>query len=348
MKIKLFSVLLFLIAFSFNINAQTLFIENFDYPAGDSIGAHGWTQFSGSANTILVKSPGLTYTNYPLSGIGNCCRLRNNGNDNYKNLSDSVISGNIYAAFMVKIDTAKTGDYFFTLGPSSSTTNFNARVYVKDSSGTLSFGVSKGPNAAAPTYGPNGLLYGTTYLVVLKYIFNTGTTTDDELDLYIFTSPTLPSTEPSTPYVGPFTSSTTDATSLGRCFLRQGTATSAPSLDIDGIKVFKTWSNILTSVNTISINIPSDFTLSQNYPNPFNPVTNIRFAIPSNGFVTMKVYNSLGKEVSNLVDQNMNAGTYEVKFDGAKLASGMYFYKMSFIADNGKLFADTKKLMLVK
>ncbi len=62
----------------------------------------------------------------------------------------------------------------------------------------------------------------------------------------------------------------------------------------------------------------------------------------------MKVYNALGKEVSNLVDQNMNAGTFEVKFDGAKLASGMYFYKMSFIADNGKLFADTKKLMLVK
>ena len=347
MKIKFFFILLFMFAFGFGLNAQNLLIENFNYPAGDSIGAHGWTQFSGTTNTILVKAPGLTYTNYPLSGIGNCCRLSNNGNDNYKNLSDSVITGNIYAAFMVKIDTAKTGDYFFTLGPSSSTTNFNARVYVKDSSGTLSFGVSKGPNAAAPEYGPNGLLYGTTYLVIIKYTFNSGTTTDDELRLYVFTSPSLPSTEPTTPYVGPFTSATTDAASLGRCFLRQGSSASAPSLDYDGIDICRTWSNIVTGINNIS-SVAEKFTLSQNYPNPFNPVTNIRFAIPSSGFVTMKVYNALGKEVSNLVDQNMNAGTFEVKFDGTKLASGMYFYKMSFVADNGKLFADTKKLMLVK
>jgi hypothetical protein len=248
---------------------------------------------------------------------------------------------------MIKVDSGKTGDYFITLGPPSSTTNFNARVYVKDSSGTLSFGVSKGPNAAAPSYGPNGFLYGTTYLVVMKYKFNTGTTTDDELDLYVFTSPTFPLTEPSTPYVGPFTSSTTDASSLGRCFLRQGTATSAPSLDIDGIEIFRAWSNMVTGIKNISGAV-SDFKLSQNYPNPFNPITNIQFSIPSTGFVKMKVYNSLGKEVTNLVNQNLNQGTYEVKFDGTNLSSGIYFYTINYVTGEGQQFTDTKKLVLVK
>jgi hypothetical protein len=88
--------------------------------------------------------------------------------------------------------------------------------------------------------------------------------------------------------------------------------------------------------------------LSQNYPNPFNPVTNIRFAVPTNGFVTMKVYNTLGKEVSNPVNQNLNAGSYEVKFDASTLASGMYFYTMNYVNSDGNSFTDTKKLMLVK
>ena len=77
MKIKSLLSVLFLFMFVMSLNSQTLFIENFDYPAADSIGAHGWVAFSGSTNTILVTSPGLTYTGYPNSGIGNACAAAN-------------------------------------------------------------------------------------------------------------------------------------------------------------------------------------------------------------------------------------------------------------------------------
>lgn len=346
MKAKLFTlvVMLFMVA---SIQSQTILTENFDYTAGDSIGAHGWTGFSGSTNNIKVKAPGLTYTNYPLSNIGNCARISNNGLDNYKNTTgDSVTAGSFYVSFMVKVDSAKTGDYFMAMLPQSSTTNYFGRIFVKDSSGTLSFGIAKySINATIPAvYGANGLAYGTTYLVIAKYKFNTGSTTDDEVSLYVFTSPNLPSTEPSTPYVGPITSTQTDVTSLGRIALRQGSAASAPSLDIDGIQVFKSWTN-LVSVRNIST-VADNFNLSQNYPNPFNPSTTINFSLAKAGFVTLKVYDITGKEVKSLVNSNMTAGKYEVNANLSSLNSGVYFYTINVTGDAN--YSATKKLMLVK
>ena len=87
----------------------------------------------------------------------------------------------------------------------------------------------------------------------------------------------------------------------------------------------------------------SDYSLSQNYPNPFNPVTNITFSIPRDGNVTMKIYDMLGNEIGTYVDEMKKSGSYTVTFDGANLASGIYYYKLEA---NG--FIDTKKMMLIK
>jgi len=76
----------------------------------------------------------------------------------------------------------------------------------------------------------------------------------------------------------------------------------------------------------INNNSPSKATLSQNYPNPFNPVSTIEYSIPKEGFVTLKVYDILGREVSTLVNKNQSVGKYTVNFDGSGLASGIYFY----------------------
>jgi hypothetical protein len=73
---------------------------------------------------------------------------------------------------------------------------------------------------------------------------------------------------------------------------------------------------------------PTEYKLSQNYPNPFNPSTRIAYSLPNDGFVSLKVYNTLGKEVSTLVSENKKAGSYEVMFDGSRLASGVYVGKM--------------------
>ncbi|MFH0733571.1 MAG: T9SS type A sorting domain-containing protein [bacterium] len=85
------------------------------------------------------------------------------------------------------------------------------------------------------------------------------------------------------------------------------------------------------------------FNLAQNYPNPFNPTTTIKYSVPENSFVTLKVYDILGNEVATLVNQTMTAGSHNVNFNAANLASGMYVYKMQ--AGN---FQNVKKMMLLK
>jgi hypothetical protein len=105
----------------------------------------------------------------------------------------------------------------------------------------------------------------------------------------------------------------------------------------------RTISDITTSVNAYSAETPNGFYLQQNYPNPFNPSTVIGYRLLVNGFVTLKVYNILGKEVATLVNETKNAGSYQVTFNAGKLASGVYFYKLQAGA-----FTNVKKLLLMK
>lgn len=85
------------------------------------------------------------------------------------------------------------------------------------------------------------------------------------------------------------------------------------------------------------------FQLAQNYPNPFNPVTTIQYSLPVNQHVNIKVFNIQGKEVAELVNDNISAGIHKVNFDGSSLASGQYFYK---IETEG--FTQTNRMLLIK
>src|SRR5690606_25293751 len=96
-------------------------------------------------------------------------------------------------------------------------------------------------------------------------------------------------------------------------------------------------------ITQIGSEIPERFTLEQNYPNPFNPATNIKFSIPKGSFVKLAVYDMLGREVAKLVNSELQAGTYNYDFDGSKLSSGVYFYKLE-----SNSFSETKKMMLIK
>lgn len=98
-----------------------------------------------------------------------------------------------------------------------------------------------------------------------------------------------------------------------------------------------------TSVRELDSNTPSDFALLQNYPNPFNPSTTIRFSIPEAGNVRLAVFNTLGEEIETLVNEFVNAGTFEVAFDASNLPSGVYVYKLT----SGSLNI-TKKMSLLK
>lgn len=98
-----------------------------------------------------------------------------------------------------------------------------------------------------------------------------------------------------------------------------------------------------TGVKNISSSVPDKFELEQNYPNPFNPTSNIKFKIKDSRFVMLKVFDALGKEVETLINGKMNSGEYSVTFDGSKLNSGVYFYKL--VAGD---FSQVRKMILIK
>ena len=104
----------------------------------------------------------------------------------------------------------------------------------------------------------------------------------------------------------------------------------------------------LTSIKQIGNSIPEYFSLEQNYPNPFNPHTIINYAIPSNvrsqtSDVKLLIYNSLGKHIATLVNENQNAGSYSVEFNGEGLPSGVYYCKL----EAGD-FVETKRMVILK
>ncbi len=96
-------------------------------------------------------------------------------------------------------------------------------------------------------------------------------------------------------------------------------------------------------IQQISTEIPKSFVLYQNYPNPFNPNTKIKFEIPKSSFVTIKVYDALGREITTLADENVNAGIYSLNWDADEFPSGIYFYKITT-----EKFSESKKMILLK
>ena len=99
----------------------------------------------------------------------------------------------------------------------------------------------------------------------------------------------------------------------------------------------------LIGIQNISSEIPSDYSLKQNYPNPFNPTTNIEFDLKKASFLKLVVYDVTGKIVETLVNERLEAGTYQVSFDASKFNSGVYFYKLT----TGD-FSEVKKMVFIK
>lgn len=111
----------------------------------------------------------------------------------------------------------------------------------------------------------------------------------------------------------------------------------------EGGTILKTTNGGAVGIQIISNEIPQTHLLSQNYPNPFNPSTKIKFEVPKSSFVSIKIYNILGKEISTIVNEYLNASTYEVEWNAINYTSGVYFYRME-----AGTFIETKRMMLVK
>jgi len=100
----------------------------------------------------------------------------------------------------------------------------------------------------------------------------------------------------------------------------------------------------IINIKNINGEIPFEYSLAQNYPNPFNPSTTIRFAIPENSNVTLKIYDINGREIITLINNEIvSPGIKEINFDVSGLSTGIYFYTIK-AGD----FRDTKKMVLLK
>jgi hypothetical protein len=403
-------------------------IENFDYSAGDSLTQHGWLAHSGTSNAIFVTSPGLTYSGYPSSGIGNAATITTTGQDVNKQFTP-ITSGAIYASIMVNVASAQTGDYFFHLGLANTTSIYMGRIFVKNAlNGNLAFGLSKTSISASipPVYSDSIYTTGTTYLLVVKYQFNPDVADDS---VFLFINPAISTTEPS-PNLKNGASANNDPANIGGVYIRQGGSSLASNLSLDGIRIGTAWTEVvpveLTSftsavdgnnvilnwstaseLNNQGFEIQSSaqgnefatvgfvngngttteaknyrfvdknlaagnytyrlkqvdfdgtftysdeldvdvtalvqFELAQNYPNPFNPSTTIKFSIPLSSNVSLKIFNTLGQEVSTLINQNMESGTHTINFDASQLNSGIYFYRL----DAGS-YSEVRKMTLIK
>jgi hypothetical protein len=126
---------------------------------------------------------------------------------------------------------------------------------------------------------------------------------------------------------------------VGQVFVGRMTG---PSSIIEGGFLADTLFRTVTSIPERA-EVPREYSLQQNYPNPFNPSTTIRFELPHASRVSLKVYNLLGQEVVTLVDDEMQAGVYEVQFNAASLSSGMYVYRL-----RAGEYVATKRMILMK
>ncbi len=118
-----------------------------------------------------------------------------------------------------------------------------------------------------------------------------------------------------------------------------------------GTSVWKRPLPELMGVRRIYGSVPKEYSLSQNYPNPFNPSTKIKFVIAKNSFVTLDMYDLLGRKVTTLTGEKLNPGIYEVEWDASNFASGIYFYKLTataVAASSTGDFIEVKKMLMIK
>ncbi len=207
---------------------QSLLVDDFSGTVGTNLTANGWVAHSGSGTTpMTIASPGLSYTNYLSSGVGNATSASGNGEDVNKSFT-STSSGSVYYSFMINTAITTTTEGY-SLHLNQNNTTFFGRFWLRLVSGNVNFGLSKSGEAA--TYVATNYATNTTYFVVIKYTFNSGSTNDDGVEMWV--NPALGGSEPTADIsIAP---TQTDATSLSAISIRQWNASTLARFD--GIRV---------------------------------------------------------------------------------------------------------------
>jgi len=240
----------FLLMLLSNISWGQLLDENFSYTIGTDLTANGWNITGTNASpTVKVTAASINYSGYLSSGIGDEVSLSTSGQDVNKTFTAQT-TGVVYTSILVNVaSSTTTGDYFFHLGATTIGTTFHGRVFIKKdpSSNNFAFGISKTGAVGLAVFTPYSYVTGTTYLLVLRYTIVSGATNDFAS---IFVNPTLNAVEPISGWTSSTDNTAADLANIGSVALRQGSASNAAALKIDGIRVATTWADIVGAVSS--------------------------------------------------------------------------------------------------
>ncbi|MCS6821378.1 MAG: choice-of-anchor J domain-containing protein [Microscillaceae bacterium] len=319
---------------------QAILTEHFDYGANNANlvdATTNWicTPTCSNTNPIqYVAGTNLSLGTYPQTG--GRVTFTTTGQDVNRTFTQQT-TGAVYASFLMNITSAQAaGDYFFHLGPNPISTAFHSRVFVRSQGSGFEIGIQKGATGT-PNYHNAIYNFNTTYLVVVKYEFNNGSTTDDVSSLFIF-SGNAPATEPS-----PIATNNAgnDFSGVGAVAIRQGTAANAPAGSIDYIRVATNWLDVTSAPpsgptftltqgsNTINNNNSPAFNMGSVVINNNLDVT---FTITNNGTAALNITTpitvsgagySIQAQPANTVGFNApnNTTTFVVRFNSATAIS---------------------------
>jgi predicted phage tail protein len=212
-----------------------LLVEDFAFTG--NLTANGWTQSGTGTPTIAASTPGLVYSGYAGSDIGNSAAFAAAAGEDVSKSFTSRTSGSVYLAFLLNLTAAgsTTGAYFFEMGQAQAAMNCN--LHARSATGGLNLGISK---AGTATWGSAVYSLNTTYLVTVKYTFITGTGNDE---VKLFVNPVIGAAEPTATATA---TAGTDATGLGYLQIQQY-STSQAAGRIDGIRIATTWADAVAS-----------------------------------------------------------------------------------------------------
>jgi hypothetical protein len=322
--------------------------DGFNYTVGQNLGAQTSWQSLNTGDSLLVSAGSLTYTGFAAS-TGNKIAYDGAGVDAAKKF-DSLTTGTAYYSYLLNVSSvgtlSATGGYFTTFYQSLTSTTGGACVWTRLDGAAYDIGISVRINTPVTWSTVKSL--GTTYLIVASYNFVAGDT-NDVCNIWI--NPNSSTFGAATAPAETMTSknTVTDLTGVARVQIRQDGTTTTPFIELDELRIGKTWADVTPKAGSTSVSgnnavtSPREMRLDQNYPNPFNPSTTISYQIPANSFVRITVSDVLGNDIATLVNENKEAGYHNVQFNAGNRSSGMYFYRIQA----GDMVS-VKKMMLMK
>ncbi len=325
-------ILLLCLFIATTTHAQALLSEDFNYT--DSLSKNGWLPVSAwGTNGLFARATGLVKTGYANSGIGNAVDMVASGEDTKKDFSSAVVSGGVYASFLINVKTVAlaagtTNTTNYVTGFNSGTSSYNLRYYIKsDSANGCYFGIGRGTQVAL--YSTNRYTLNTTYLVTIKYGFNTTAATNDTVAFYVHPPASTTLTEPATYTINNLGVGTgSDASEINSFFLRQGTAADSTTLTIDGIRVATTWAGSVSKTSSVSSIEKSAFKV---YPSVTKGIVTLEFdKIGSTADVS--VVNVQGQVVMSKKLAHTEGGQ---SLDLSHLTNGSYIIRL--VSDNSIL-----------